>query len=286
MPMLWHNQEHGEGEGGSEGQLRDASISGAPHRAVAQNADPDPVAERSDPQADRSEFGRRRDRGPGIGQIAPADITPWRLPSVRLTDVLTTRGILPRERAVYFILSSGCQVLYIGSTVDLSQRFLFGNIRYSLHHKFVQVLQIEAYARIHWFLYGGDIRRLEKQCIAHFAPLLNVEHNLGRGIPGTVRGEFLRYRAGIAATGPQWWNSPAGYLPGDDRSPLLTAFPANGYEAEWLFNLPDLGFGHISPDHFTDEWVFFGLPPNDDRPPRENRFVKGMKRLAAFVREL
>jgi hypothetical protein len=116
------------------------------------------------------------------------------LPSVPLSD----RGQLPKCSAVYFILD-GANVLYIGKSVNLSQRWL-------AHHRLKQVEKIACYPRIAWMEVGDSdlLADIERALIQHFEPALN-----NQVIPtGLKSGAKKRFPIGLAPWHEKrlfWW---------------------------------------------------------------------------------
>ena len=107
----------------------------------------------------------------------PATINPLELPSVPLS----ARGHLPECPAVYFILD-GAKVLYVGKSVNLSQRWV-------AHHRLKQVQQTASYPRIAWMELGDTalLDEIEDALIRHFEPSLN-----DRVIPDGLRAKAIK----------------------------------------------------------------------------------------------
>lgn len=95
----------------------------------------------------------------------PATINPLDLPSVPLS----ARRQLPECPAVYFVLD-GMEVLYIGKSVNLAQRWVG-------HHRLKQAQKVASYPRIAWMELGDAslLDEIERALIQHFEPRLNGE---------------------------------------------------------------------------------------------------------------
>lgn len=94
----------------------------------------------------------------------PSSIDPLALPSLSLA----ARSALPTCPAVYFVLE-GNQVLYVGRTVNLWQRWVN-------HHRYSQLKGIDN-ARIAWLECSDSnlLPEIEAALIEHFQPSLNGE---------------------------------------------------------------------------------------------------------------
>jgi len=92
---------------------------------------------------------------------------PLNLPSVPLLE----RHNLPRCQSIYFVLEDG-QVLYIGRTVNLNQRW-------AVHHILPQLKMRKGEVRIAWLecSVAELLPEIETGLIEHFQPLLNVVKN-------------------------------------------------------------------------------------------------------------
>jgi excinuclease UvrABC nuclease subunit len=92
---------------------------------------------------------------------------PLNLPSVSLLE----RHNLPKCQSIYFVLEDG-QVLYIGRTVNLNQRW-------ALHHILPQLKMRKGEVRIAWLecSVAELLPEIETGLIEHFQPLLNVVKN-------------------------------------------------------------------------------------------------------------
>lgn len=92
---------------------------------------------------------------------------PLNLPSVPLLE----RHNLPRCQSIYFVLEDG-QVLYIGRTVNLNQRW-------AVHHILPQLKMRKGEVRIAWLecSVAELLPEIETGLIEHFQPLLNVVNN-------------------------------------------------------------------------------------------------------------
>lgn len=90
-----------------------------------------------------------------------------KLPSVGLLD----KDILPNCAAIYFVTNSSGQILYIGRTVNLVERW-------KEHHRFNQLRKLNRKdpIRISWLTCPREMKtliRLEEEYIAHYKPALN-----------------------------------------------------------------------------------------------------------------
>ncbi len=103
------------------------------------------------------------------------------LPSLPLAD----RHLLPDVSAVYFALDAQSQVLYIGKSVHLSDRW-----RGTSHHRYDQIA-IDQNARLAWLTVRSNesLEAIEATCIAHFRPPLNGFNRRG------LRKKLLRVKS-------------------------------------------------------------------------------------------
>jgi excinuclease UvrABC nuclease subunit len=91
-------------------------------------------------------------------------VSPLTLPSLSLRE----RRSLPECAAVYFVLNSNDEILYIGGTVNLFQRWL-------THHRCDQLTNMGDGIRITWLECSepGLLPEIETALIKHFQPTLN-----------------------------------------------------------------------------------------------------------------
>ena len=103
-----------------------------------------------------------------LSQAMP--FTPFelsKLPSVNLLE----KDTLPTCAAIYFVTNISGQILYIGRTVNLVERW-------KEHHRFNQLRRLNRQVpiRINWLTCSRDIKtliRLEEEYIAYYKPALN-----------------------------------------------------------------------------------------------------------------
>ena len=100
-------------------------------------------------------------------------INPLTLPSLLLQE----RRSLPECAAVYFVLNSSDEILYIGATVNLAQRWL-------AHHRWHQLVEMGDGIRLAWLEYSEPalLAEIEAALINHFQPTLNCTP-----VPGAVK---------------------------------------------------------------------------------------------------
>lgn len=91
-------------------------------------------------------------------------INPLTLPSLKLQE----RRSLPECAAVYFVLNSSDDILYIGGTVNLAQRWL-------AHHRWYQLVEMGDGIRLAWLECSEPalLLEIEAALINHFQPTLN-----------------------------------------------------------------------------------------------------------------
>ncbi|MBD2416101.1 GIY-YIG nuclease family protein [Nostoc calcicola FACHB-3891] len=96
-------------------------------------------------------------------------VNPLTLPSLSLQE----RRSLPECAAVYFVLN-GNEILYIGGTVNLAQRWL-------AHHRWHQLVEMGDGIRLAWLECSEPALLLEVETalIKHFQPRLNRTPVLG-----------------------------------------------------------------------------------------------------------
>lgn len=96
------------------------------------------------------------------------------------------RRDLPAIPAVYFVLSDRLDVLYIGQTANLFERW-------RSHHRALQ-MQDGAY-RIHWMQVHNEIERstIERQAIDYFRPVWNRSE-----VPGADMKRVMAYVSDVA----------------------------------------------------------------------------------------
>ena len=83
-------------------------------------------------------------------------------------DALPT---LPAISALYFVLNANNDVLYVGQSRNLRQRWYMGHGR-------IQQFREAAFQRIHWLpLDIEDLVFTESEAIAYFAPSINVRYS-------------------------------------------------------------------------------------------------------------
>ncbi|PHJ56373.1 hypothetical protein VF14_35065 [Nostoc linckia z18] len=104
-------------------------------------------------------------------------VNPLTLPSLSLQE----RRSLPECAAVYFVLNSSSEILYIGRANNLAQRWL-------AHHRWTQLTAMGDGIRIAWLECSDPVLLpiIEIALIRHFQPILNnspipnVENGKGR----------------------------------------------------------------------------------------------------------
>ncbi len=130
---------------------------------------------------------------------------PLNLPSVPLLE----RHNLPRCQSIYFVLEDG-QVLYIGRTVNLNQRW-------AVHHILPQLKMRKGEVRIAWLecSVAELLPEIETGLIEHFQPLLNVVKNplrlqtADKGIITSVISKEMKERLKKYANSKGWSMSQA-----------------------------------------------------------------------------
>lgn len=94
----------------------------------------------------------------------PSSVTPAALPSVPLDS----RRDLPACQGIYFVLSSGGNVLYIGMAKNILSRWR--------GHPRLTELKQQPGVTISWLHFDGDkglLYEIERACIEYFNPVLN-----------------------------------------------------------------------------------------------------------------
>lgn len=92
-------------------------------------------------------------------------VNPLTLPSLKLQE----RRSLPECAAVYFVLNSSDEILYIGGTVNLAQRWV-------AHHRWYQLIEMgDDGIRLCWLECSEPtlLPEIEASLIKHFQPTLN-----------------------------------------------------------------------------------------------------------------
>lgn len=91
-------------------------------------------------------------------------INPLDLPSVALKE----KNQLPEIASIYFVISEKDEILYIGRTVNLKQRW-------ATHHRLTEFLSQHETAKVSWIEVQevNLLSSLEKSMISHFKPNLN-----------------------------------------------------------------------------------------------------------------
>lgn len=125
---------------------------------------------------------------------------PLNLPSVPLLE----RHNLPSCQSIYFVLEDG-QVLYIGRTVNLNQRW-------AVHHILPQLKMRKGEVRIAWLecSVAELLPEIETGLIEHFQPLLNVVKNplrlktADKGIISSVISKEMKERLKKYANSKGW----------------------------------------------------------------------------------
>ena len=96
-------------------------------------------------------------------------LDPFALPSVSFDE----RDNLPGVSGIYFVVSQAKTILYIGKAISIRKRW-------TAHHRFEELKPYKD-VRIAWFTYPAQndeqLLELEKDCICHFRPLLNLAGN-------------------------------------------------------------------------------------------------------------
>jgi hypothetical protein len=103
-------------------------------------------------------------------------LDPFSLPSVSFDE----RDELPEVSGIYFAISQAKTILYIGKASSIRKRW-------TSHHRFEELKPYKE-VRIAWFTYitqdDEQLTELEKDCICHFKPSLNITGaNLGEDKP-------------------------------------------------------------------------------------------------------
>jgi len=103
-------------------------------------------------------------------------VNPLTLPSLSLQE----RRSLPECAAVYFVLN-GNEILYIGGTVNLAQRWL-------AHHRWYQLVEMGDGIRLAWLECSDTVLLLEIEAalIKHFQPTLNRTPVIGDKVTVSV----------------------------------------------------------------------------------------------------
>ena len=96
-------------------------------------------------------------------KVTPDTVEPFLLPSLPMSR----RDMFPPVVAVYFFLTEGGQVLYVGHCANLS-------VRFSNHPKFDLAIAADPHARMHWLERRTGRESFEAKCIARFNPPLNT----------------------------------------------------------------------------------------------------------------
>jgi hypothetical protein len=99
-----------------------------------------------------------------VMRVSPEKVNPFLLPSVPMAK----RPLLPPLPAIYFFITEGGSVLYIGQTADLSKRCFD-------HAQYDAALNFDKHARIHWIEMKSRRDVFEKACILRFKPILNTQ---------------------------------------------------------------------------------------------------------------
>lgn len=86
-------------------------------------------------------------------------VNPLTLPSLSLQE----RRSLPECAAVYFVLNSSDEILYIGGTVNLAQRWL-------AHHRWYQLVEMGDDIRLAWLECSDTVLLLERADQENSAP--------------------------------------------------------------------------------------------------------------------
>lgn len=104
-------------------------------------------------------------------------INPLTLPSLKLQE----RRSLPECAAVYFVLNSNDEILYIGGTVNLAQRWLG-------HHRWTQLVEMGDGIRLAWLECSEPalLAEIEAALIKHFQPSLNRSPVIGYKVTVSV----------------------------------------------------------------------------------------------------
>lgn len=95
--------------------------------------------------------------------------------SIKLLELphvpLQRRRELPNQPRIYFALSKENEVLYIGKTQNIKQRWMQGHDRYPLFEYIGDV-------RLAWLIVGdaGLLTEIELACIRYFRPRFNNQH--------------------------------------------------------------------------------------------------------------
>lgn len=114
-------------------------------------------------------------------------LDPFSLPSVSFDE----RDELPEVSGIYFVISQAKTILYIGKATSINKRWIS-------HHKFEELKPYNK-VKIAWFTYvmqnNEQLAELEKDCICHFKPSLNLTGaNLGEDKPTEKITLYLTWR--------------------------------------------------------------------------------------------
>ena len=126
------------------------------------------------------------------------------IPLNLLSVPLLERHNLPSCQSIYFVLEDG-QVLYIGRTVNLNQRW-------AVHHILPQLKMRKGEVRIAWLecSVAELLPEIETGLIEHFQPLLNVVKNplrlktADKGIISSVISKEMKERLKKYANSKGW----------------------------------------------------------------------------------
>jgi hypothetical protein len=97
-----------------------------------------------------------------LKRVKPETVSPDLLPSVPLART----SLVPPVAAVYFILTEGGEVLYVGQSGNMVNRHVD-------HHRHEEALCIDPHARLHWLERRSLREAFERACIERFNPRLN-----------------------------------------------------------------------------------------------------------------
>lgn len=115
--------------------------------------------------------------------FSPMGVDLASLPSVGLKLL----NELPDQPGIYFVVADS-EVLYIGKAKSIRARWY-------THNRLPDILQWDNVA-VSWLVFDGTpelLNEIERACIAHFSPVLNVLHKVSAR-PESPDNSYVRYR--------------------------------------------------------------------------------------------
>lgn len=104
-------------------------------------------------------------------QLKASEIDPLALPYVRMSELI----YLPTCSGVYFVIRESGEVIYIGRSVNIRQRWRAHNAQKELCN--IRDLESARHTRVAWLqAEKSEIAQLEIRFIRQFKPRLNVNH--------------------------------------------------------------------------------------------------------------